>query len=192
MPDEPVFAAEWEARTWGLMMGTFVMGLSNGPEFRFSIERMDPAHYLSTRYYEHWATSIATRLVDTGRVTVGELEERAGGRFPVSAPLPDVETAEVPGEPALSLSPGDRVRVKHWTPVGHTRCPAYVMGRRGVVVRVHPESQLADVELFRAEPRVEAEYTVAFDAQELWGATAERHTVHVDLSASYLERETTT
>jgi len=26
------------------------MGLSNGPEFRFSIERMDPEHYLSSRY----------------------------------------------------------------------------------------------------------------------------------------------
>jgi len=49
-PTEPVFAWEWEARTWGLTMGTFAMGLSNGPEFRFSIERMDPAHYLSSRY----------------------------------------------------------------------------------------------------------------------------------------------
>ncbi len=190
-PNEPVFAAQWEARTWGLMMGTFVMGLSNGPEFRFSIERMNPAHYLSTRYYEHWATSVATRLIDTGRATVAELEQRAGGRFPVSEPLPKIEAAEVPGDPAPTLTPGDQVRVKHWTPVAHTRCPAYVMGRRGVVVRVDGECQVADVELFRTGPRYEAVYSVGFEAAELWGETAERHTVHVDLSASYLERETT-
>lgn len=189
VPDEPVFAAEWEARTWGLTMGTFVMGLSNGPEFRFSIERMDPMHYLSSRYYEHWATSVATRLVDTGRVTVAELEQRAGGRFPIAAPMPDLEEAEVPGEPAVALAVGDRVRVKQWSPRGHTRCPAYVRGRAGVVVRAHPASQLADVELFRGDARIEAAYTVAFGASELWAASAERHTVHVDLSASYLERE---
>ena len=132
---------------------------------------------------------MATRLVDTGRLTVDELEQRVGGGFPVSAPMPQIESAEVPGVAVPALAPGDRVQVKQWTPLGHTRCPAYVRGRRGVVVRVDGDRPLADVELFRTPARNEAVYSVRFDAAELWGATAERHVVHVDLSASYLERE---
>ena len=134
---------------------------------------------------------MATRLVETGRLTVEELEQRVGGGFPVAAPLPEIESAEVPGVAVAALVPGDRVQVKQWNPLGHTRCPAYVRGRRGVVVRVDGNHPLADVELFRAPARDEAVYTVRFDAAELWGATAERHAVHVDLSASYLEREST-
>ena len=46
-----------------------MMGLSvrwPGGLFRHSIERMDPAHYLSSSYYEHWLTGAATMAVEPG------------------------------------------------------------------------------------------------------------------------------
>jgi nitrile hydratase len=53
---EPVFHHGWERRALGVAMSAFAMGLSNGGEFRHSIERMDPIHYLGSSYYEHWIT----------------------------------------------------------------------------------------------------------------------------------------
>src|ERR1700680_3672815 len=94
-PDEPLFRHEWERRALGVGMSAFVMGLSNGGEFRHSIERMDPGHYLGSPYYEHWITGIATRLVETGRVGPGELERLAGGPFPLSGPVRADRTVDV-------------------------------------------------------------------------------------------------
>jgi hypothetical protein len=51
---------------------------ASGGEFRHSIERMDPGHYLTSAYYEHWLTAAATLAVEHGLVTRSELEARAG------------------------------------------------------------------------------------------------------------------
>jgi nitrile hydratase len=41
------------------------VGASSG-EFRHSIERMEPGHYLTSSYYEHWLTAAATLAVEHG------------------------------------------------------------------------------------------------------------------------------
>lgn len=185
--DEPVFHHDWERRAWGVTMATFVMGVSNGGQFRHSMERMDPVHYLSSRYYEHWVTGVATRLVETGRVDLDDLEARAGGAVPRSRP-------EVPSKvvtfPAAEVAVGDRVRVRSWHPRGHTRCPQYVRGKVGTVVRVDPPASLPDLEAHTDERRAEPQACVRFDAADLWGeaAGAAGDAVHVDLWTSYLER----
>ena len=185
---EPVFASEWEARAWGVTMGTFVLGLSNGAQFRHSIERMDPAHYLTSRYYEHWVTSVATRLVETDRVTVAELEARAGGPVPLARPMGALDLG--PAMATSSFVVGDRVRVIAGSRRGHTRCPRYVRDKPGIVVRIDRPSALPDLEL-AGEQRKESIYSVAFEATDLWGLGAEHHTVHVDLWASYLKADPT-
>ena len=185
--DEPVFHHHWERRTWGLLMGSFVAGFWNGGQFRHSIERMDPAHYLTSRYYEHWLTGLITRCVETGRVAVDELEARTGGRsVPRSRPVVAVE-GEQPPPATRAVSVGDRVRVRSWSPRGHTRCPQFVRGKVGVVVRVDPATPLPDLEAHTDERRPEANCCVRFEARELWGIEGSSDVVHVDLWASYLE-----
>jgi nitrile hydratase len=44
--------------------------------FRHGIERMGPAEYLETSYYEHWLHSFETLLVERGVLAEGELEEK--------------------------------------------------------------------------------------------------------------------
>ena len=46
-----------------LKVGSGPLGI-NLPAFRHSIERMDPAHYLSSPYFEHWLTGVATMAVE--------------------------------------------------------------------------------------------------------------------------------
>lgn len=181
--DEPVFAADWERRAFGLVGAAIAVA---GPSFtrtRAAIERMDPAHYLSSPYYEHWVTAIAGVAVDAGVLDRAELEDRAGGPFPLPAPPP----AGPPPAPAgvAVFTVGDRVSVRDVSHPGHTRCPRYVRRRRGTITRVHEPMAFPDREAASGEVILEAVYTVAFTAAELWGDGDA--VVHVDLWASYLE-----
>ena len=187
-PDEPVFRDDWERRALGVGMSAFAMGLSNGGEFRHSIERMDPGHYLGSPYYEHWITGIATRLVETGRVAPGELEQRAGGPFPLSGPVLADRIVDV-GDDVLRarFEIGDRVRVRDWHPHGHTRCPRYVRGKTGMVVRLDGSWSVPDVEAHSGRRRHEPTYSVRFEVAELWGDGQSGAAIHVDLWESYLE-----
>ncbi len=49
--NEPVFHHPWEGRVYAMHMATPVSILGG---FRYAIERMAPAYYLSSSYYEKW------------------------------------------------------------------------------------------------------------------------------------------
>mgnify|MGYP001180330067 CR=1 FL=1 len=72
--DEPIFHAEWERRVFALLMATFPTGIYNVDEFRHAIERMAPAEYLSTSYYEHWLHSLEQVMMEKGKFDRAELE----------------------------------------------------------------------------------------------------------------------
>jgi len=185
-PDEPVFHEPWERRAAVVTFGVFLTGTSNGGQFRHSIERMDPSHYLRSSYYEHWATGIATRMVELGLVTVDELEARAGGTFLLSGAEHGAPTDD-PGNDIVAprYVVGDHVRIRNWHPPGHTRCPRYVRGRQGTIARVDIVASVPDIEAHSARRRREPTYSVRFESDELWGEPGDP--VHVDLWESYLE-----
>jgi hypothetical protein len=66
-PDEPVFHEEWERRCFAL---TLACG--------YARERMHPATYLQTSYYEHWLFGLQTLLVEKGLITEEEIATRMG------------------------------------------------------------------------------------------------------------------
>ena len=82
---------------------------------------------------------------------------------------------------------GDRVLVREWHPPEHTRCPRYVRGKAGTVVRVDDVHSVPDVEAHGTARRFEPTYSVRFDAAELWWDGQHGVWVHVDLWDSYLE-----
>jgi len=187
-PAEPAFHHRWEAVARALMMIVTDAVEASGGEFRHSIERMEPGHYLTSSYYEHWLTAAATLAVEHGLVTHTELEARAGGRFPLSGPLlapPVADGGADVGEPRFRA--GDRVRVREWHSPGHTRCPGYVRGKAGTVVRVDGTHSVPDIEAHSTGRRYEPTYSVRFDATDLWRDGQYGVCVHVDLWDSYLE-----
>lgn len=200
--NEPVFHEAWERRVFGMMLATLAQGVYNLDEIRHAIERMAPAHYLGSSYYEHWLSGLERMLVEKGRFSASEIESRLR-EIARSAPEP------APGNPALadallegvyggapsSRGPGrarfrvgDPVRVRTMSPHGHTRCPRYVRGARGVVAHVHERFIFPDTHAHGEGERPQVLYTIAFPSRELWGGAAEpRGKVHVDLWESYLE-----
>src|SRR2546421_5845220 len=189
-PEEPPFHADWERRVFGMTATVMAQGRPNGSEFRHAIERMDPKWYLGSSYYEHWLTGLATVLVEKGLVKREELEAHRASSFPISraqdpaAARTDLRT----GGEAGPFEVGQRVRVRSFEPRGHTRCPAYVRGHAGTIVRRDGEYTVPDVEAHSGERPAEPTYSVRFDATELWGGDAEPGaSVCVDLWQSYLE-----
>ena len=190
--DEPVFGEDWERRAFRVNLAVLMAVQPGGARFRHSIERMDPAHYLASSYYEHWLTGVSTLAVEAGVVSREELERRAGGRFPLSRPergsppaIPEPDRTE----PRFAV--GDRVRVREWHPLGHTRAPRYVQGKRGVVERLDGAYNLPDVEAHGGGLVLDPTYCVRFTSRELWGEGGSGGEVmHVDLWERYLEEDT--
>ena len=64
--DEAPFHHEWEARVFALNRVLLARGLYTLDEFRYAIERIDPADYFTLSYYERWFTAIETLVREKG------------------------------------------------------------------------------------------------------------------------------
>src|SRR5260370_9782941 len=87
-PAEPAFEHRWQAVARALMAVVAGAAGASGGEFRHSIERMDPGHYLTSGYYEHWLTGGAPTALEHGLVTHAQLDARPGGGVPPRSPAP--------------------------------------------------------------------------------------------------------
>jgi nitrile hydratase subunit beta len=178
--DEPVFHERWEGRVFGMAIAS-LQRITQLDEFRHAIERMDPVHYLTSPYYEHLLSALATLLVEKGIMA-----REAVPDVPLARPA---ASPHDPPEPSAPVAVGDRVRVRDLHARGHTRCPRYVRGRCGTVVRVDHEAALPDQAAHARPARRELTYAVRFESRELWGDDAEpgAAAVCVGLWRSYLE-----
>jgi nitrile hydratase subunit beta len=198
--DEPPFHARWEAAVVAIMRATRGAGLYNIDEFRHGIERMDPAHYLASSYFEHWLDGIARLLAEKGVVGAAELDARTTQLIerpeaPAAAP-PAVTAARgprvvetsfrtPPAPPAFAVGAAVTTRTMH--PAGHTRLPRYARGRRGVIEAHRGCHVFPDTAAHGLGERPQHVYSVRFEARELWGEAAEANQrVHLDLWESYL------
>lgn len=179
------FHHDWEVRVNSLYAFAVRSGIFNMDEYRHAIERMEPRHYLAASYYERSLTSLATLCVEKGVLSREELEERAGGAFPLALP-------SAPGRGNASdrerFKPGDRVRVKTDHVPGHVRMPAYIRGKTGIVVGESPAYPYPDAHAHGIEAEDEPTYDVRFRTEDLWGGSADPALVHVGVFQSYLER----
>ena len=197
--DEPVFHEPWEGRIFALNRATMALGKWNIDASRHSIERIPPADYLRTSYYEKWLAGLVTRLEESGLVTPAELE--SGRPAPAAAKATPPLTAErvaatvtergwferpVNAPPRFAI--GQPVRAMKINPTGHTRLPRYARGRIGIIDRVHGAHVFPDDNAhFRGE-NPQHLYSVRFSARELWGdAAPPRDAVNIDLWEDYLE-----
>ena len=198
-PDEPAFHADWERRVFGLTLAMGAAGRWNLDKSRHARERLDPAEYLSSTYYEIWIAGLERLLLDGGLVTADEL---AGGKALVPpVPIAGVLQAEqVPAAMARGSSTertvpdparfdvGADVRTRTMHPRGHTRLPRYARGKLGVVERLNGAHVLPDSNAHGHGENPEWLYTVRFTGSELWGPDADPSlAVSIDAWESYLE-----
>jgi nitrile hydratase len=195
-----VLKEEWERLVWGMLLATIGMpGVPGGAPRRF-LESMPPELYLATPYYARFLLAREHALVTAGLVTREELQNPDG---PVSMPsLPDfrpmtpeqfvaLASRDASDEMDIDVPPafevGDAVVVKNEHPVGHTRVPRYVRGRRGTIQRNHGVHRFQDDVAPGVTVGPQHLYTVAFTGPELWGARGHpRDRTHVELWESHV------
>lgn len=208
--EEPVFRAEWEKVVFPMFAMCFRAGFLGVDQFRHGIEKIDPAVYLKSPYYEHWLHSFEYHGERVGKVDMDELDRRTEYYLAnPDAPLPDHEDdpellafieAVVPaGAPAKRESDkaarfkvGDVVRVGREAPKGHTRRARYIRGAVGEVVLHHGPMIYPDTAGNGLGECPEHVYTLRFTNEELWGAEhAEPNgAVYFDVWDPYIELAT--
>jgi nitrile hydratase len=203
---EPVFHAEWERRAFALNLAMGGWRRWNLDMSRYARELMPPAEYLATSYYEHWLWGLERLVERHGFLARAEIDRRVRqgvDRKPAAGvePLPGALRREgIPrllqnrraarlNEPVPSkFKAGDTVLARNVNPVGHTRIPRYVRGRRGVVDRDHGVFVFPDTHAAGLGQKPQHVYSVRFTAHELWGPDGHaRDAVYVDLWDDYLD-----
>jgi nitrile hydratase beta subunit len=202
--NEPVFHAAWEAAVLAMQRAGGSRGFFNIDEFRHSIERMAPDHYLRATYYEKWLDGVTRVLVEKGVLDAGELAARqAFFAARPDAPATEALRGPLPARPAARaqwaqdvirdtgatprFAAGAAVRTREVHPHGHTRLPRYARGKRGVIHRCHGIHVFPDTHAHGQGEQPQPLYSVRFDARELWGESAEpNQAVHIDVWESYL------
>lgn len=183
---EPNYHAEWEKAAWAMFPLGFRAGMFGLDEFRNHLEQLNPVHYLTAYYYEHWVHAMEMIGTKKGYWDEAELDKRTEYylEYP-ELPLPVnddpalVEFAEwavangVSAAREMGTEPkfkvGDRVTVLSSSPHGHTRRAGYVRGRTGVVDLVHGGMIYPDTTGNGLDETAEHLYTVRFTGEELWG-----------------------
>jgi nitrile hydratase subunit beta len=186
--NEPPFHADWERRVFAIFNGVLTLTGANIDEFRHAIERIPPARYLASSYYERWLLAVETLLAEHGIITSEDLKSLTQPEQ-ASVALPAVPVKSVQAKPRLRarFKAGDRVKVRSDHPLGHTRSPRYVRGKTGVVRRDHGIYVFPDTNAHRAGENRQHVYSVEFSARELWGRN-DRERLMIDLWEDYLER----
>ncbi|GAA1706599.1 nitrile hydratase subunit beta [Kribbella yunnanensis] len=207
-PDEPVFHERWEGVTFGVQVAGATAGYWTSDEYRFAIEQMPPAEYLSTSYFEHWLSAMEKIFIAKGLFTQEEyrraLDAARADRSPAAGeaePVPPelleavgnviaqggLCSRDVPQAPRFHV--GDAVQARRDAPSGHTRLARYVRGATGEIVMSHGAFVFPDtLAEGRGVERPQYVYAVRFVGTELWGRDAEPGTTFtIDLWESYLQ-----
>ncbi|HVA80878.1 MAG TPA: nitrile hydratase subunit beta [Candidatus Binataceae bacterium] len=183
------FHSAWEARVFALTNLALARSGANVDEFRHAIERIAPARYLASGYYQRWLEAVETLLIEKGILTRSEIDLRAGSEGVAANAAAPVAAARARAKnPAAKFSIGARVRARNLNPAGHTRLPRYVRGRIGVIERDRGVYGFPDTNAHHAGSARQHVYSVAFRARELFGAAAHaRDRIVIDLWEDYLE-----
>jgi nitrile hydratase beta subunit len=199
-PNEPVFHAEWEARTMALVRAMGAAGAFNIDTSRFYREALRPDVYLSSSYYKKWLLGLQDLLVDKGYVAPEEVQKGHALKTTKAPPRGKFTRDQVDrimtrgkfarlAPAAAKFKSGDRVRARNINPVTHTRLPRYVRGHVGVVELNHGCQVFPDSAASGTGENPQWLYTVVFDGRELWGADADPTLkVSIDAFEPYLER----
>lgn len=194
--DEPVFHAPWEARMFALMSAVGDVGGWTLDEDRAACEAMEPGHYITSSYYEHWLSGLEQLLQKHALASAGEIASgtAAGKGKPVTPTSAEAVWTAVtaPGSYARDVAaqplfrPGDRVRTRQMNPMHHTRLPRYLRGHVGEIISCHGAHVFPDSNSrgLGEDPRFL--YTLRFRAADIWG-NGSRDLIHADLWEPYLE-----
>jgi len=99
-PNEPVFHAEWERRTFALTLAMGMPGGWNLDMSRFAREDRPPEEYLGMSYYQIWLAGLQRLMLERGLIASDEIQ--AARSLHPAKPVAKILTPRA--RPALALA----------------------------------------------------------------------------------------
>ncbi len=197
-PNEPVFHAPWEGRTYAINRALGYTGIWTIDETRAGIERLPPEVYLGSSYYRKWELRLENLLVEKGLADADEIASghavRPGKTLKWTMKAADVANAlsrgsfARPAQGPARFKAGDKVRTKNIHPQTHTRLPRYARGKTGVVEAIRGCHVYPDTVAIGQGENPQWLYTVLFDGRQLWGEASDPSLkVSIEAFEPYLE-----
>ena len=187
-PEGEHFHAPWEPRVMAMVVAMGPTGMSN-IDLNRSVRETLP-NYRDLSYYEIWLAALEKLALQKGLLGRSppppkQVLHAESALAVIKKGFPALRSATAPAR----FSIGDRVRTAAVAPPHHTRLPGYARGKVGVIERVHGAHVFPDTNAQELGESPQWLYTVAFDAQELWGedGRAQRSRISVDAFEPYLE-----
>jgi len=147
-------------------------------------------NYRDLSYYEIWLAALEKLALQKGLLGRSppppkQVLHAETALATIKKGFPALRTATAPAR----FSVGARVRTAAVAPPHHTRLPGYARGKVGVIERIHGAHVFPDTNAQELGESPQWLYTVAFDAQELWGEEGRLQgaSVTVDAFEPYLE-----
>lgn len=204
-PDDKPWTYDWEGRMHVMALASQVKGYFVLDEQRHACERLPPAMYLHCNYYERWYAAVSGLLVEKGVLTAEAIDERTEAfRLAEKPTIPEEPAGEL-GATLVGAIPGGASAMRetdaepkfavdaeivtvNLNSHRHNRLPSYVKAKRGTVTAIRGAFTFNDSLAHGGPEAPTYVYTVAFNAGELWGATAEapEDLMYVDLFEPYL------
>jgi len=196
-PDE-LFHEPWERDVLALTLAMGATGSWNLDQSRSARESLPPDDYLTIGYYRIWLSALETLLVTHKLLSRDELAQatiidppRQLNRILAAEEVPTVLAKGAPVSrtvtTAAAFAVGDKVQVRNRHIKSHTRLPAYIRNRTGVIHRIHGAHIFPDSHAIGIGEDPHWLYNVRFDAAELWGQPrTQASAVHVDCWEPYL------
>lgn len=173
---------QWELEVCAVAVLLGKVGLKIVDEHRRTIETLPGASYARLRYYEKWCCASAVLCLEKGLFTEAELEAELGADEGAEM------TFEV-GESVVVKSESKKIRWRK----PHIRCPGYVHGKTGVVVRRQGPYEIPEslaVDQLKPKHKFAFLYTVRFKQVDLWNHYSESNdTLDTDIYSHWLEKE---
>ena len=203
--DRP-WTAWWEPYSYALASVAARLAGVDGDTVRYLMEQMPPAEYARIASPGRWLWVAEQCASQGGLASREELIDRAlrraSGRQPHEQPalaypepvrtLPDRQPglshnkADPQGAQPQRFAVGDVVVTSDRASEGHTRLPAYLRGRRGIVALLNGFWVFPDSHIGGGPEAPTWVYAVRFNAADLW-PDALTHDVCADLFEPYLE-----
>lgn len=154
--------SQWELSVHALLVELAVKSLITTDELRRGVESLEEKAYKSWGYYDRWSASMALILIERGVINESEIDEL------LDKDDPGIDAEKTPAAHQI----GDYVVVRHelsklrWKKP-HIRCPGYIFGKRGRVVKYVGAFQDPFLLSFRKRGPKQHLYIVAFPLQSL-------------------------
>ncbi len=178
-PEGELFHADWEPRVLALTLAMGATGSWNIDASRAARETLPD--YVELSYYQIWLAGLEKLMLERGQVFADELA--AGQMLHPAAPVARVLQADAvpaalargsaterPADGSVArFAIGQAVRTHAAAVDHHSRLPAYVRGKSGVIERIHGRHVFADSHAQGLGEQPQWLYTVVFDGTEVWG-----------------------